>query len=307
MAAEAASRTHQHGNERRTFWAAMLTGVFMLAEFGGGVIAGSLALIADAAHMLTDAVSLGFAWYAFRLSGRPADAARSYGFDRLQILVAFANGIALFFVVGWVFYEAASRLFEPVEVLGGTMLVVALAGLAANLLAFAVLHGGDRENLNIRGALLHVLGDILGSVAAIVAAIVIVTTGWTPIDPLLSGLVGLILLRGAWRLVSQAGHILLEGTPGHLSVAEIQSDLVAAIPEVDDVHHIHVWSLTQERPLITLHARICDDSRPEDAVARIKARLKERFAITHATVEIERADCADHAAAPREGREPGPA
>lgn len=304
MTADAESRTRRHANERRTFWAAVLTGGFMLFEFGGGVIAGSLALIADAAHMLTDAVSLGFAWYAFRLSGRPADAARSYGFDRLQILVAFANGIALFFVVGWVFYEAASRLFEPVEVLGGTMLAVALAGLAANLVAFAVLHGGDRENLNIRGALLHVLGDILGSLAAIVAAIVIVATGWTPIDPLLSGLVSLILLRGAWRLVSQAGHILLEGTPEHLSVAEIGADLVAAVPEVDDVHHVHVWSLTQERLLITLHARIAGDSRPEQAVAAIKARLAEKFAITHATVEIEHAACADDGAAPPSGERP---
>ncbi len=289
-------------NERRTFWAAALTGGFMVAEVAGGLISGSLALIADAGHMLTDAVSLGFAWYAFRLAAHPPDRKRTYGFDRLQILVAFANGIALFFVVGWIFFEAADRLFSPVEVLGGTMLVVALAGLAVNIAAFALLHGGDRENLNIRGALLHVLGDLLGSVAALLAALVIIWTGWTPIDPLLSALVGLILLRGAWRLVSEAGHILLEGTPDHLSVEEIANDLVAALPQVEDVHHVHIWSLTQERPLITLHARIAEAAGAEQANADIKARLAEKFGISHATVEIEQSGCADdrQAARPRQ-------
>ncbi len=279
--------SHDHGHERRTFWAALLTGTFMLAEIVGGAISGSLALIADAAHMLTDAVSLTFAWIAFRLAGRPADAARTFGYHRFQILVAFTNGISLFFIIGWILYEAVRRFLEPIEILGGTMLVVALLGLAVNIGAFLLLHGADRDNLNIRGALLHVLGDLLGSVAALTAAAVILWTGWTPIDPLLSVLVALILLRSAWRLVKESGHILMEGTPAHLDIAEIAGDLTAEVPEIRDIHHVHAWSLTQEKPLITLHARVRDPARSEETKAQIRQRLQERFGIEHATVEIE--------------------
>lgn len=283
---------HGHGNERRTFWAALLTGAFMFAEVAGGIISGSLALIADAAHMLTDAVSLTFAWFAFRLARRPADAARTFGYHRFQILVAFANGIALFFIIAWILYEGVQRFLAPVEVLGGIMLVVAAVGLVVNIAAFLALHGADRDNLNIRGAMLHVLGDLLGSVAALAAAVIILWTGWTAIDPLLSIVVALILLRGAWRLVAESGHILLEGTPRDVDIDEIKRDLLASVGGVVDIHHVHVWSLTQQKPLITLHARIdasaCSEHF-EDVVASIKRRIADRFGIDHATVEIERA------------------
>jgi len=284
------SQQHDHGaNRRRTFWAALLTGGFMLAEVAGGLISGSLALLADAAHMLTDTASLAFAWLAFRLAERPADLERTFGYHRFQILVAFANAITLFLIIGWIFAEALHRLYEPVEILGSVLATVALAGLVVNIVAFLLLHGADRENLNIRGAMLHVLGDLLGSLAALAAAVVILTTGWTPIDPLLSMVVGLILFRSAWRLAKESGHILLEGTPAGIAVEDIKQDLVEHVPGLVRVHHVHAWSLTQSQPLLTLHAEITNGHDPLTAIELIKSRLIERFDIDHATVEIERA------------------
>lgn len=279
------AHVHSGSNKKRTFWAAVLTAGFMGAEIVGGLISGSLALLADAAHMLTDAVSLTFAWIAFRLAERPPDKARTYGYDRFQILVAFTNGISLFFIVAWILYEAIQRFFNPVEILGVTMMAVAFAGLVVNIAAFLLLHGADRENLNIRGAMLHVVGDLLGSVAALCAAGVILWTGWTPIDPLLSILVALILLRGAWRLVTEAGHILLEGAPRNIDIEEIKRDIAANVVGVADIHHVHVWSLTQQKPLITLHADIAAGADPEQTVSLIRAHISERFQIEHATIE----------------------
>jgi len=287
---------HAHGdnNERRTLWAAILTGSFMAAEVVGGILSGSLALLADAAHMLTDFASLALAWFAFRLSRRPADFIRTYGFDRVQVLVAFLNGLALFLIAGWILFEAAHRLLEPVPVLGSIMAGIAALGLLVNIGAFFLLHGADRDNLNIRGATLHVLGDLLGSVAALLGAGVILLTGWMPIDPLLSVLVAVLILWSAWRLVAEAGHILLEGTPKNLDLAAVGPDLVAHVEPVESVHHVHAWSITQERQMITLHACVADNGmKPEAVTAAIKARLAERFGLTHATVELEHADCAD--------------
>ncbi len=285
---------HTHGNNAtRIFWALLLTAGFMIAEVIGGVLSGSLALLADAAHMLTDSVSLLFAWLAFRLSRRPADAARTYGYHRFPVLAAFTNGISLVFIIIWIFSEAADRLLNPTEVLAGPMLAVAGLGLAINIAAFAVLHGADRNNLNVRGALLHVWGDMLGSVAAIGAALVIMTTGWMPIDPILSILVGLLVLRSAWFLVKDAAHVLLEGVPAALDVRDIGRDLVSHVTVVEDVHHVHAWSLSQERSLLTLHARVTEGTNPDSAVAAIQERLADRFDIRHVTVQIELEGCAD--------------
>ena len=186
---------HEHGNERRVLWALLLTVTFMAAELIGGLLAGSLALLADAGHMITDAGALFLAWHAFRVSRRPATPDRSYGHDRFQVLAALINGAALFVVALWIIFEAAGRLRSPVAVLGGPMLLVAALGLAVNIAAYCILHGAGQDNLNIKGALLHVLGDMLGSAAAIVAACVILLTGWTPIDPILSVLVALLERR----------------------------------------------------------------------------------------------------------------
>lgn len=288
---------HDHGtinrSERRLFWAGLLTMVTMLAEAAGGIVSGSLALLADAGHMLTDAAALVLAWLAVRFAARPADWKRTYGFDRFEVLAAFTNGLALFFISIAIAYEAVIRLLAPVEVLGGTMLVIAAAGLAVNFATLLILRSGGEANLNVRAALLHVMSDLLGSVAAIAAALVILWTGWTPIDPLLSMLITLLILRSAWLITKDAGHILLESAPGDLDVREVQKDLENSIPDVQSVHHIHAWCLTENRRLMTLHARIADTAPPERVTAAIKARLKQCFGIVHATVEIEHRDCAD--------------
>jgi cobalt-zinc-cadmium efflux system protein len=292
------SHDHSHGtiaanNERRMGFAALLTGSFMLAEVAGGIVAGSLALLADAGHMLTDFAALALAWFGFRLARRPADWKRTYGFDRFQILVAFANGLTLFAIAAWIVYEAIERLMTTPVVSGGIMVVIAILGLLVNVAAFVLLQGADRENLNVRGAAVHVLGDLLGSVAALAAGAVILFTGWTPIDPLLSLVVAAIIVRSGWRVVADAGHILLEGAPAELDTRAIGPDLVANVKGVEEVHHVHVWSITQSRRMVTLHALICETEDSDRVVRAIKARLKERFGLDHATVEIERGACAD--------------
>ena len=288
---------HHHGaNERSVGLAAVLTGGFMFAEIVGGVLAGSLALLADAGHMLTDFASLSLAWFAFRLTRRPADWRRTYGFDRFAVLVAFVNGIALFAIAAWIGVEAWRRLENPVEVHGAPMFWVAATGLAVNVIVFFILRGGDKDNLNIRAAVLHVVGDLLGSVAAVVASIVILTTGWMPIDPLLSLVVGLIVLRSAWHVVAESGHILLEGSPAGFDSRAIGDDLREALPYVLDVHHVHAWSISQERPMVTLHACVTENTDATVAVREIKRRLAKDFRITHATIEIEYGACGDDTA-----------
>jgi cobalt-zinc-cadmium efflux system protein len=296
--------THAHRrdtNERRMALAAVITGLFMFVEIGGGIMAGSLALLADAGHMLTDLGSLSLAWFGFRLARRPADCRRTFGFDRFQVLVAFANGLALFAIAAWIVIEALQRLNQPEHVDGLIMVVIGALGLLVNVVAFVLLQGADRENLNVRGAAIHVLGDLLGSVAAVVAGGVILLTGWTPIDPLLSILVAIIVLRSGWKVVEASAHILLEGAPHELNTRDIGPDLVANVPGVESVHHLHVWSITQERRMVTLHACIGGGQDIDGLVKAIKQRLKTRFGLDHATVEIERGECADAAPAPAKG------
>jgi cobalt-zinc-cadmium efflux system protein len=290
---------HAHSaNERSVGIAALLTGGFMVAEVVGGLFAGSLALLADAGHMLTDFASLALAWLGFRLVRQPADWRRTYGFDRFAVLVAFVNGLALFAIATWIVIEAAQRLYVPVEVLGLPMLWIAFAGLVVNVVAFMVLRGGDKDNLNIRAAVLHVIGDLLGSVAAVIAALVILATGWMPIDPLLSIVVALIILRSAWRVVADSSHILLEGSPPHIDSRELRDELRAELPFVLDVHHVHAWSISQERPMVTLHASLAASTDSTHAVREIKRVLAQHFRITHATIEIEYDACGDDPARP---------
>ncbi len=288
------AQPHRHeANERSVGIAALLTGSFMVAEVVGGIVAGSLALLADAGHMLTDFATLALAWLGFRLTRRPADWRRTYGFDRFAVLVAFVNGITLFVLAAWIVVEAVQRLGSPVEVLGVPMLAIAVVGLGVNVIAFFVLRSGDKDNLNIRAAVLHVIGDLLGSVAAVIAAVVILTAGWTPIDPLLSMVVAAIILRSAWRVVGDAGHILLEGSPPDVDARALSDELKSALPFVLDVHHVHAWSISQERPMVTLHASIAASTDSAHAVREIKRLLVQHFRITHATVEIEYDACGD--------------
>lgn len=291
-------RPHRHGdadNETRLFQAMVLTGVFMVVEVIGGIYSGSLALLADAGHMLIDTAALSLAWLGFRVGRRSPDSRRSYGYHRFQILAAFVNGVTLLFVVGWIVFEAIGRLFEPVEILPRPMLIVAALGLAVNVLVLTLLRAGNGENLNVRSAALHVLGDLLGSVAAILAAVIILGTGWTPIDPLLSVVVAMLILRSAWVIIGHSAHILLEGTPDWLDIDRLRDDLRECVPGIEDIHHVHVWSLTSERPLLTMHANIRDDADHDQVLRRIKETLARDFGIDHATVEVEKGVCADEA------------
>jgi cobalt-zinc-cadmium efflux system protein len=286
---------HAHGsdNETRVLWALVLTGGFMVVEVVGGLISGSLALLADAAHMLTDAAALALAWVAFRVARRPADPRRSYGYHRGQVLAAFVNGAVLIVIVAGIAVEAVQRLLAPQPVEGWTMLTVAALGLLVNVAALFILHGGDRRNLNLRGAAAHVLGDLLGSAAAVIGAVVILRTGWTPIDPILSILVGLLVLRSAWLIVRESAHILLEGTPAQIDPQGLRAALLEDIPALQDVHHIHAWSLTSEMPLLTLHAQVGKSADSQAVLKRIKEVLAKRFGIDHSTVQIERDACGD--------------
>lgn len=265
-----------------------LTGAFMVVEAAGGLISGSLALLADAGHMLTDTAALALSWFAFRMARRPATEHKSYGYHRFQILAAFANGLALFAIALWIVVEAVGRLWHPVEILGMPMIAIAAMGLVVNCLGFWILNRGEGHghNLNIRSASLHILGDLLGSVAAIAAAAIILYTGWTPIDPILSVLVALMILRGAWAVVKQSSHILLEGTPEGLDSAAICQAL-ETIPGVAGIHHVHAWSLTSDKLVVTLHAVVTDAAQPGQVVRDINAILQERFGVGHATVQIE--------------------
>jgi len=275
--------------------ALVLTGTFMVVEVIGGIISGSLALLADAGHMLTDTMALALAAAAFHVSKRPAGGNLTYGYQRFQILAAFVNGLSLLLVVGWIFYEAVERFITPRDILGGTMLTVAAAGLVINIISFAVLHSGDQENLNIRGAALHVAGDLLGSVAAIVAAVVIIYTGWTLIDPILSIAVAFLILRSAWVLVKRSAHVLLEGAPDWLDVADLRDQIVAKVPGVEGIHHVHVWGLTPQQLMLTMHLQLAEDAPSQSAVVRgVKEYLRDEYGIGHSTIEVEIDGCADH-------------
>lgn len=257
----------------------------MLAEIVGGLVSGSLALIADAGHMLTDFASLVLAWFAVRLGRRPATWKMTYGFDRFSVLAAFVNGLALFVIAAWIIYEALNRFREPVEILGGPMLWVAIGGLVVNVAAFWILTRGEAGNLNIRAAALHVAGDLLGPVAALAASLVIIFTGWMPIDPLLSVLVVLLILRSAWKVVRESGHILLEGTPEGLDLNAVSTAIAAEVVGVAAVTHLHAWSVTQERPMMTMEVDIKPGEDPRRVKQDIRGLLERTYGVSHVTIE----------------------
>lgn len=297
------SHGHSHGhnrdqtssNMRRVVIALVLTGTFMVVEVIGGILSGSLALLADAGHMLSDTIALGLAAVAFSVSKRPGDKKLTYGYQRFQILAAFVNGLTLLAIVGWILIEAVQRFITPSDVMGETMLVVASAGLVVNIIAFAVLHSGDKENLNIRGAALHVAGDLLGSVAAIIAAIVIIYSGWMAIDPILSIAVAMLILKSAWSLVRRSAHVLLEGAPDWLDVPAMQERIIAQVPQVAGVHHVHVWGLTPQDLMMTMHVRLSGKlDNPTSIIRQIKKIMLDEYGVGHSTIEIETDDCADH-------------
>jgi len=274
---------------RRAF---LLIAGFMLVEVAGGLLANSLTLLADAGHMFLDAMALGFSWYSLRLSRRSHDHNLSYGYHRYQVLAAFINGLTLIALVGWILLEAYHRLMSPEGMLPVPALIVATAGLLVNILAFRWLHHAQ-DTATVRSAALHVLGDLLGSAAAIIAALTVYFTGWPYADPLLAVVIAAILARGAWRVLSESAHILLEGVPHGIDLQEIRGALTARVSGVQEIHHVHAWALTAEKPLVTLHATVSEDSDLTGITARIKTVLSEEFGIDHSTIQVEHGPCPD--------------
>lgn len=285
---------HAQGQSARVLaWAFVLTAIFMLVEAIGGVLAHSLAIIADAGHMLTDAASLALAWSATHLARRPADRKRSFGYQRLRVIATFVNGCALLFVVVWIVIAAAQRLFNPVAINAHAMLVLGTIGLIVNLVVFAMLRREGGHDMNVAAATLHVLGDLLGSVAAITAAAIILWTGWLQIDPLLSIVVSVLIVRSAIALVRRSAHILMEGTPDWLDVAELRRTLEEHIPAVRDVHHVHAWLVGPHETLLTMHASVIEGANHAAVLRETQHVLSDRFGITHATIQIETEPCGD--------------
>jgi len=286
---------HGHGSSTGALLGAALalTGAFMLVEFAGGILARSLALLADAGHMLTDTAALALTWAATRIATRPADTRRSFGYQRLRVLATFVNGCALLFIVAWIVIEAVQRLLNPVDVNATAILWVGGLGLCVNVIVFAMLRRGDAHDMNIAAATLHVIGDLLGSAAAVVAGVVIAFTGWVPIDPLLSMFVCLLIVRSALALVRRSAHILMEGAPDWLDIAELRSTLEQRIPAIRDVHHVHAWLVGPHETLLTMHASVTAAADHAVVLKDAKVLLAERFGITHATIQIEIEDCVD--------------
>lgn len=265
----------------------------MAIELASGLIAHSLALIADAGHMLTDAAALALAWAATRIAARPADTRRSFGYQRLRVIVAFVNGCGLLFLVAWIAIEAVQRMLAPAPVDGRVVLYVGVAGFAINLIVYAMLSRQGGHDMNVAAATLHVLGDLLGSLAAIIAAVIILWSGWLPIDPLLSLVVCALIVRSAWTLVRRSAHILMEGSPDWLDLAELRSTLEKRIPAIRDVHHVHAWLVGPNETLLTMHISVVSAADHPLVLRDAKSVLAESFGITHATIQIEVEACAD--------------
>ena len=279
--------SHARDASRRTLVIVLvLTGTFMVAELVGGLLSNSLALLADAAHMFTDVGALALSLFALWFAQRPATDEKTYGYLRLEILAALLNGATLLVLSFFIFVEAVERFTDPVEIRGGLMLAVATGGLAVNIIAAAMLHRSAGENLNMRGAYLHVLGDLLGSVGAIAAAVAILLTGWTLADPLISILVGVLILVSSWKLVRESVDILLEAVPSHLSLPEIHG-AIREIPGVSEVHDLHVWTVTSGYVAMSGHAVVDRPERTQEVLEAIRTRMHDRFGIEHVTVQVE--------------------
>ena len=286
------SAGHDHGiaemkHEKPLWWAFGLTAVFLVAEIVGGLVTNSLALLSDAAHMGTDVLALGIALFAVRMSRRPADAKRSYGYARMEALGALVNGGMLFLVAGYILWEAVARFSHPPEVASTGMLVVAILGLIVNVIAMRLLKAGSGESLNVKGAYLEVWADMLGSVGVIIGAVVIMTTGWTLVDPIIATLIGLWVLPRTWTLLREAGQVLMQGVPAGLDLDTVR-DMLLAHPGVAKVHDLHVWALGSKEPVLTAHIILTDETQPPDAVRQsLATALTAAFDIEHATLQVD--------------------
>jgi cobalt-zinc-cadmium efflux system protein len=276
---------------RRLTLALAITAAVMLVEFVGGWLAGSLALLADAAHMLADVAALALALVAAWIARRPATPERSFGFLRLEILAALVNGAVLFAIALGIGVEAWRRVHAPEAVNGVLLLGVAAIGFAANVGAAVVLHRGHQHSLNQRGAYLHVLGDLLGSVGALIAGAIVIATGWTLADPLISVLIGLLVLASAWRLVKESTDVLLEATPRHIALSDVHERIVS-VPGVESVHDLHLWTVTSGVVAMSGHLVVKNPSDNQPILEAVQNRMRA-MGIHHVTVQVEREPICD--------------
>ena len=283
---------HDHGGEikfEKPLWIALgLTIAFLVAEVVGGLLTQSLALLSDAAHMGTDVIALGVSLFSVRLSRKPPDAKRTYGYARMEAIGALINGGLLFIVAGYILWEAVQRFQQPLEIASTGMLVIAALGLCVNMISMRLLKAGSGESLNVKGAYLEVWADMLGSVAVIAGAIIIKLTGWTRVDPILAVLIGLWVLPRSWTLLRQAGHILKQGVPEGLDLTAIRTAM-SSHPGVKEIHDLHVWALGSKEAVLTAHV-VGDD--PEGLRTSLLQMLDTQFEIEHATLQIESKSCA---------------
>lgn len=263
-----------------------LTTSFMLIEVVGGLWTGSLALLADAAHMLTDAGGLALALIAIRFAERPATPQKTYGYVRMEVLSALTNAVVLLLLTTYILYEAYQRFLNPPEILSGPMLAVAVAGLAVNLVSMKLLSAGQSESLNVKGAYFEVLSDMLGSLGVIVAAGVVMLTGWTLADPIVGAGIGLFIVPRTWILLKQAVHILMEGTPPEVDIDLLERSL-REIPGVTAVHDLHVWTITSGMDAVSCHLVVADMAEARKTLVSAREALAKRFGLTHATIQIE--------------------
>jgi cobalt-zinc-cadmium efflux system protein len=282
-----------HSPTRRLRVALIITATFLVVEVIGGVLSNSLALIADAGHMLTDVAALALSLFVAWFARHPGTPQKSYGYLRWEILAAFLNGSALLLISAWIIVESILRIRTP-EPVGGLMLWVAIAGLITNLISARILHGGSHENLNVRGAYLHVLGDLLGSVGVVIAAVVIRYTGWLVADPIASFVTTALIIRGAWTLVRESVDILLESVPSHIDSSAVRAQL-EAIPGIESVHDLHIWSVNPRVVAMSAHAIVRDASTQQHVLEHVHDAMR-LFGIGHVTVQIEQSQMADREA-----------
>ena len=281
---------HSHGggsqNVRALATALAITATYTVAEVIGGLITGSLALLADAGHMLSDNFSLGLALFAFWLSAKPPTPERSFGYKRAEILAALANGVTLVAISIWIFYEAYHRFQDPPEILGGWMMAVAVMGLFVNVAAAWVLMRSEAESLNLQGALRHVLADLAGSVGVIAAALIIVLTGWLYADPIISVLIGLLVLGSSWKLLKDSVSILLEHAPLGMDANEVGRKIVD-VEGVEEVHDLHVWTITSGFPALAAHVIVGNDQDCHERRRELEKVLYREFGIEHTTLQVD--------------------
>lgn len=277
------------GRNSRLKIALALTFVYMLAEAVGGWLTNSLALIADAGHMLTDVAAISLTLGAIWFAARPATAKKTFGYYRLEILAAFVNGIALVLLSFWVIYEAVRRWQAPPEINGFRLTIIAAGGLVVNIAAAKLLRSGHKHDLNLRGAWLHIMGDLLGSAAAVTAGILIGAFGWLWADPLSSVLISLIIIFGSWRLILESVNVLLEGTPAHIDLSAVEG-VIRATEGVDGVHDLHVWTISSGLDALSAHISHGETVAHSELLVRVRERLHERFGIDHLTIQMETMD-----------------